>query len=122
MTLKIVFIAGPYFGNGDKEEIEKNILEAEKYQVALANAQVGFFCAHNHTEHFQEKARAPETFYYKLDFEFLKRSVDAILALPNWKESTGAKREIEWAINNNLPVFYPKSPDDLDEIIKWNFS
>ncbi len=119
MALKIVFIAGPYFGKGNKEEIEKNIREAEKYQAVLANARVGFFCAHNHTEHFQEKAKAPETFYHELDVEFLKRSADAVLAMPDWKKSPGAKREVEWAISNNLPVFYPESTDDLDEIIKW---
>jgi len=119
MALKIVLIAGPYFSNGNKKEIEKNVRKAEKYQVALANAHVGFFCAHNHTEHFQEKAKAQEAFYRELDFEFLKRSADAVLAMPNWKKSEGAKKEVEWAIKNNLPVFYPKSPNDLDKIIKW---
>ena len=50
--MEIVFIAGPYTGDGTFESIERNIRAAEKFQIALANREVGFFCAHNHTEHF----------------------------------------------------------------------
>jgi len=117
--MKIIFIAGPYFGKGDKDEIERNIRNAEKYQIALANSGVAFFCSHNHTEHFQEKANASEEFYKAMDMEILKRTCDAVLALPNWKESSGAKEEIKWAKENNIPVFFPKSEEDLKEIIKW---
>lgn len=42
--MKIVFIAGPYFGNGDKSKIQENIRNAERFQIALANAGIGFFC------------------------------------------------------------------------------
>jgi len=41
--MKIVFIAGPYTGDGTFESIERNIREAEKYQIALANKEIGFF-------------------------------------------------------------------------------
>ena len=81
---------------------------------------MGFFCAHNHTEHFQDKASAVEEFYKELDFEFLKRSANAVLAMPNWEKSLGARREIEWAKQQkDLPIFYPKSPDDISEIVRW---
>ena len=114
--MKIVYIAGPYYGDGRRETIEKNIREAEKYQIALANHRIGFFCSHNHTEHFQEKAKAPEDFYYDLDFHILKNIADAILAIPGWENSKGARKEIDWAKENGLPIFYPKSPEDLKEI------
>jgi len=120
-NMKIVFIAGPYTGDGTHDGIEKNIREAEKYQIALANHQIGFFCAHNHTEHFSSKkgAKAPETFYYELDLQFLKRMANAVLAMPGWESSWGAKREVEWAKENGLPIFYPKSPEDIQDIIDW---
>lgn len=120
--MKIIFIAGPYTGDGTFESIERNIREAEKYQIALANKEIGFFCAHNHTEHFSSKkgATAPEDFYYELDLQFLKRLADAVLAMPGWEQSWGAKREIEWAQKNNLPIFFPKSPDDIQDIVEWN--
>jgi hypothetical protein len=119
--LKIIFIAGPYTGDGSYESIEKNIREAEKYQLALADKQIGFFCAHNHTEHFSSKkgAKAPEQFYYDLDFHFLTHIADAVLAMPSWEKSSGAKREIEWAKKKGMKIFYPKNPKDMNDIIKW---
>ncbi len=117
--MKIVFIAGPYFGDGTREVIQKNIREAEKYQIELANRKIGFFCAHNHTEHFEVKATAEEQFYYDLDFQFLTKAADAVLAIPGWEKSNGAKREVAWAREHNLPIFYPKSPRDLDELEHW---
>ena len=119
--MKIVFIAGPYTGDGSYESIERNIREAEKYQIALANKQVGFFCPHNHTEHFSSRkgATAPEQFYYDLGFQFLIRVADAVLAMPNWEKSLGARREVEWAKKNERKIFFPKSPDDIEDIVLW---
>ncbi len=117
--MRIVFIAGPYIGDGSAEAVEKNIRAAERFQVALANARVGFFCSHNHTEHFQQKAKAPEAFYHELDFRFLTQLADAVLAVPGWEKSAGASREVEWAKANGLPVFFPQSPEDMAEIVAW---
>ncbi len=121
-SIKIIFIAGPMTtgGDGSREYVAKNIQVAEQYTVALANVGIGFFCAHTHTSfHHSKGSHAPEDFYYEMDFEFLKRAADAVLAIPGWEKSFGAKREIDWARANNLPVFYPKSPEDIDNIIAW---
>lgn len=117
--MKIVCIVGPYFSGGDPEKIEYNIRHAEQYAIALANRGIGFFCPHKHTEHFEVKAKAPESFYYELDMIFLRRVVDALLAIPGWEDSVGAQREVTYAKKHGIPVFYPNSPDDLDEIEKW---
>ena len=116
--MKIVFIAGPYSGN-NSAKIEKNIRDAERYEIALANAGIGFFCPHLHTEHFEKKAKAPESFYIKLDRIFLKRVADAMLVLPGWENSKGTRAEVKWAKKNKMKMFFPKSPDDLKEIITW---
>lgn len=120
--MKIVFISGPLTTGWDRKDanfIGDRIKEAERYQIALINAGIGCFCAHTHTaNHHLKEGRAPEKFYYDMDMEFLKRA-DAVLAMHGWEDSDGAKKEIEWAKENNLKIFYPKSPDDLDEIIKW---
>lgn len=121
-SMKIMFIAGPYFGDGQRSTIEQNIRAAERYQIALANVGIPFFCAHNHTEHFEEKAKAPEEFYRTMDFEILKRACDAVLAIPGWEQSEGAQKEVDWARENKIPVFFPKSSDDLNEIIAWTRS
>ena len=117
--MKIIFIAGPYFEDNDPSKIEKNIREAEKYQIALANAGIGFFCPHNHTEHFEKKAKAPEDFYRELDMIFLKKVADAIIVIPGWEDSSGSRNEVKWAKENNMKIFYPKSPKNLREVIKW---
>ncbi len=123
--MKIVFIAGQLttgWDGKDRKFIENRVREAEKYQIALINAGIGCFCAHAHTSFHHEKgSTAPEEFYYELDSEFLKRSADAVLAMPGWDKSRGAKKEVEWAMENKMPVFYPESPDDINEIIKWAF-
>jgi hypothetical protein len=117
--LKIVFIAGPYIGDGSIETIESNIREAEAYAIALANHGIGFFCPHLHTHHFGTKANADETFYHQLDFHFLTQA-DGILLTPRWNTSSGAKRERDWAMAKGLPLFYPKSPEHMNELIAWN--
>lgn len=122
--MKIVFIAGQLttgWDGKDRSFIENNIRRAEQYQLALANAGVGAFCAHTHTAFHHEKgSKASEDYYYEMDLEFLKRVADAVLAVPGWEKSKGAKYEVELAIKNNLPVFYPKSPEDIKEIISWS--
>ena len=117
--MKIIFIAGPYFSDGDPKKIEKNIRDAEKYQIALANHGIRFFFAHNHTEHFEQKANASEKFYKGMDMLILQRVADAMIAIPGWENSSGAKNEVSWAKENSLKIFFPKSIDDLDKVIMW---
>ena len=117
--MKIVFIAGPYFGDGDRSKIQGNIRHAELYQIALANAGVGFFCPHNHTEHFEIKATANEDFYRALDMVFLQKIADAVMAIPGWKNSSGSRAEIAFAKQKGIPLFFPTSPDDLGEVVAW---
>lgn len=117
--MKIVFIAGPYYGGGDLRNIDKNIREAESYAIALANRGVGFFGAHLHTARFELRTTAPEEYYKAIDMQMLQRACDAVLAMPEWEKSSGARAEVEWAKKNGKKIFYPKSVSDLEEIVKW---
>ncbi|MFA5987346.1 MAG: DUF1937 family protein [Candidatus Paceibacterota bacterium] len=122
--MKIVYIAGQLttgWDGKDRNFLAEKINEAEKYQVALVNAGVGCFCPHAHTSfHYEKGSVAPESFYYEMDMEFLKRAADALLAMPGWEKSKGAKVEVEWAAKNNLQIFYPKSAGDINDIIVWS--
>ena len=51
--------------------------------------------------------------------EFLKRSADGLLAMPDWEKSRGARAEVNYAIDRGLTVFYPKDPADLTDVIAW---
>jgi hypothetical protein len=122
-NMKIVFISGPLttgWDGKDRNFILNNVQKAEAYQIALANEGIGSFCAHTHTSFHHEKGSvAPDQYYYELDMEFLKRSADALLAMPEWESSNGAKTEVEWARDNNLPIFYPTSHTDIKEVVEW---
>jgi hypothetical protein len=118
-SMKIVFIAGPYYGGGNLKNIDKNIREAESYAIALANRGVGFFGPHLHTARFELRTTAAEEYFKELDMSMLQRACDAIMAIPGWEKSRGAKAEIKWAKNHKIKIFYPKSVSDLDKVAKW---
>jgi hypothetical protein len=107
--VETVFIAGAYMGS-DFNEIETNIRLAESYSIELWNRGYKVFCPHLNTCHFEVKAKAHEEAYREFDMIMLE-SCDAILALPNWETSVGAKEEIDKAKKLGKPVFY-----SLDEL------
>lgn len=121
--MKIVFIAGPLTtgGDGSREYIASNIDKAEKFQITLINQGIGVFCPHTHTQFHTEKgSTAPDAYYYELDLEFLKRIADAVVMVPGWEKSWGATNEEKIAKELGLPIFYPESPDKIEEIIEWH--
>ena len=114
----IVFIAGPYFGDGSYEVIESNIEEAERYAIALANYGIFFFCPHLHTRHFEVKSEAEEAFFKALDLLILSKC-SALVALPRWRESSGARHEVDIFIKDHKPVFFMSSLKDIDQVVEW---
>ncbi len=118
--VNVIAILGPYFGGGSHETISANIAEAEEYAIALANQNIGFFCPHTHTRHFETKSVAGEPFYHRLDLGILLRVADAALFTPRWRASSGARREQAWCEWRGLRCFFPESPKDLGAILHWN--
>lgn len=122
--MKIVYISGPVVGNATEETvkaaIKRNISEAKKYAEALANKGIGFCCPHIHNVELKGKSITEiQRYYYDLDSELLIRASDALMAIPGWETSNGAKYEVELAKILSLPIFYPKSSDDLNDVVKW---
>ena len=111
--MKLVFIAGPYFGDGSHEIIKRNISSAQLTAIQLANRRIPFFCPHLHTAHFELKATAPEPFYAELALQILP-ICGAVVLLPNWEISKGTAREIETAKALNIPIF-----EDIEGVEKW---
>ena len=121
--MKIAYISAPFIGDGTRESIKKNIEEARKYAVALASKKVGVFCPNIYDldpniSDLTERQR----YFYELHSEFLINS-KALIAIPGWEESFGAKHEIQLAEVLGLPIFYPKSvsDEDLKELIDWYY-
>ena len=121
--MKIVYISGAIVGSANQGNVndvaEKNIELAREYANALASKKVGVFCTHIYEldpdfKDITERQR----YFYDLNTEFLINS-QAVVFLPNWKDSFGARQEEKIADELGLPKFYPKSPDDTAEIEEW---
>lgn len=100
----IVYISGKYTAQ-DRMAILENIMYAEKFAIKVWETGHVAFCPHLNTRLFEEKCKIDPAAYIKGNLKFLERC-DAILMLPNWKESPGANMEYEFAKTNNIPVYY----------------
>ena len=113
--MKIVYIAGPYTGKSYKE-IDNNIANARKWAVKLAEYEIGFFCPHLNSAHFEEHAPGvPESFWKELDIKLLK-ACDAVLVIEGWERSKGAQTEALEATRLELPIFNTLS---FESFIEW---
>jgi nucleoside 2-deoxyribosyltransferase len=106
LSLKLIYIAGPYGDAGGYLAIDRNIARAREVAAYLAESGVGFVCPHLNSAHFEViTPDVPHTFWYELDLRMLA-ACDAILLLDGWTVSNGAKQEHSKALELGLPVFY----------------
>ena len=115
--LVYVYVAGPYTGRHHDHrsyfEIDRNITDATEMCALLAKHGYAFFNPHSHSAHFESiTPEVKPAYWYKLDMHFL-RVCDALLMLPTWGRSSGARAERDWAVANGVPVFY-----SLDELLE----
>jgi hypothetical protein len=108
--MRFIYIAGPYTGvTHDYRsyfQIARHILDATETAARLARLGYGFFNPHQHSAHFEVIVPEVSPYYwYALDFHFLERC-DALLLLPDWEKSKGARAEKELAESLSIPVFY----------------
>ena len=113
--MKIVFIAGPYTAP-TVEGRAANIAQAELYARALARVGIGFVCPHLNTAHFDEENSYD--FFLEMTVALMLRC-DAVLALPSWVHSNGARIEVAAARQARIWVFEPGSPEQMDAILAW---
>ena len=106
----ILYLSGPYSpGNG--RTVAENIAVARAHAVAAARKGWMPFTPHLNTAHFEEDC--PEISnddWIEGDVAILRllpRARAAVLMLPGWEQSAGARLERDWAIHLNLEVFDP---------------
>ena len=99
--MRILYIAGPYRSTTEWG-VEQNIAKAEAIALACWRKGWAVFCPHKNTAHFG--GAADDSIWLQGDLEFLIRS-DALLAIPGWEKSEGAKREVAVAESIGIPVF-----------------
>lgn len=100
---QILYVAGPFSDPDPIHGVERNILIAS--EAALAAWRQGWvvICPHKNTAGFQHARDIPNHVWYEGDLEILKRC-DAILLLPGWQNSVGAKTEAELAQELGLQI------------------
>ena len=117
MTRPILYLSGPYSA-GHGRSVTDNIAVARRYAVAAAKAGWMPFTPHLNTAGFE--IDCPEISHEEwLDgdlaiLRLLPRARAAVLLLPGWEQSKGARLERDWAILLNLEVFDPPAtPGDI---------
>ena len=117
MTRPILYISGPYTpANG--RTTEQHIAVARTHAEAAWRQGWAAFCPHLNTSGFE--VTCPGVSHEEWlagDLAILNRldpARDAVLLLPGWEQSKGARLERDWAIHLNLEVFDPPAtPEEI---------
>lgn len=108
--MKVIFVAGRFRGKNDWI-VAENVRAAERLGFEVAKLGAMPLIPHANTAHFD--GTLTDEFWIKGTAELLRRC-DAIILLPNWLESRGAKAEQALAIELNIPIFY-----ELNQLKAW---
>ncbi len=114
-----VYIAGPYMEQGGGHDwayytnIDMHITEARYWAIHLVDQNIPYFCPHLNSAHFEVFCPAAKLeFWYDMDNLFLPHS-SALLLIPGWDKSTGARDEKGLAEELGIPCYTYKRFDEL---------
>lgn len=99
--MKVVYIAGKYRGP-NAWAVEQNIRAAEEVAARVWAMGLVALCPHANSRHMEGVASDEHFLAGTLE---LMRRCDAVLCVPNWRDSVGARAEVEEAERLGLPVF-----------------
>lgn len=121
-TRTMVYLASPYSvgrngaygpadtGTATEDTKHQRYIEACKAAGALMKQGYVVFCpiAHSHAiERDGMSENQTGDFWLDQDLEIVSRCDKVfVLMLPNWEQSRGIRREVDFANNNNIPVEY----------------
>ncbi|MBL0870335.1 MAG: DUF1937 family protein [Phycisphaerales bacterium] len=99
--MKVIYVAGPY-RSSHEWGVTNNIRQAELAALELWKMGYAVICPHKNTAYFG--GAAPDSVWLEGDLEILRRC-DAVYCLPSWRESSGARGEVDEAKRVGIPVF-----------------
>lgn len=100
--MKVVYIAGKYRGP-NAWAVEQNIRAAEEVAARVWAMGLVALCPHANARHMLEGVCSEE--HALAGTLELMRRCDAVLLVPNWRDSEGARAEVAEARRRGLPVF-----------------
>ena len=107
--MKLIYVSGPYSA-GYGRSIADNIAVARTAAIRIWDSGNAALCPHLNTAHFEEDCRAEWIDYITGDLIMVERC-DAVVMLPNWRQSRGAVQEHDHAVSHGKPVYeWPELP------------
>lgn len=100
--MKLIYVAGPYSANSHFH-VKKHIDAAEDVAVELWRSGFSVICPHKNTA-FLDGGVSSEMIISG-DLEQIKRC-DAVVFICGYATSKGTLRELKFALDNNIPIFY----------------
>lgn len=101
----VLYISGPYFSADHIHGTEGNILNASKIALEAWRKGWAVICPHKNTAGFHHATEIPHQVWLDGDLAILLRC-DAILMIPGYNRSTGARMELDVAETTGIPVYY----------------
>lgn len=108
--MPVVFIAGPFRADTGWA-VEENIRRAERVALQVWKAGAAALCPHTNSRFFHGEGH--DQLWLDGYLAILQRC-DAVLLLPNWRESSGARAEHDAAIRAGIPIFH-----DIRDVTEW---
>ena len=99
--MKVIYIAGKYRGP-NAWAVEQNIRAAEEVAARVWAMGMVALCPHANSRHME--GVASDEVFLAGTLELMRRC-DAVLLVPNWRDSEGARAEVAEAERLGLPVF-----------------
>ena len=111
--MKVIYVAGKY--SADSEwGMWQNIQHASEVARRLWLEGWAVICPHRNTMFFGSNSDSDWDLWLNGDLEMVSRC-DAIYMLDNWKESKGARVELEQAEKFRLEVYYEETDNVTDD-------
>ena len=108
-AVPVVYVAGRFRG-ATPWDVEQNVRAAETVALAVAKAGAMPLCPHAMTRFFDRQL--DDQFWLDGTLALLARC-DAVVLVPGWEASTGARGEVEHAEAHGIPVLYDWLGEDL---------
>lgn len=114
--MKIVFLAGPFRGDGSKESKLSNVETARQWVNKFIEAEIPYYSPHlNVSQETLNYGSTKDEFATNVHNLILGQA-EILAVLPDYQESSGTLAEIANAESKGMPVVYLDKPDAIEQL------